>query len=148
MKRTLKGFTLVEMIIVVIVLAMVTVSCAMITQSVAAVRTQAKHSVYLSLHHLNVMESLRQEMNTLGETKTLNAYYGPPGASTGMTTHDFSTADISTQVFVETTTWDNFHIYSVRIESKVNGYTHRLTSSYVLTDIGIQAPVVPVVAPT
>lgn len=140
LKRKRKGFSLVEMVAVAIILAIITISVTFVSQAVSVLRTQQRNSIYLSTHNLNVMEQIRREMNQLGETGELPSYYGDvDGAQdTGIEARDFSTTEIATRVYITKTPWDNFHVYSVRIESRVRGYVQRLNSTYILTDIGIE----------
>lgn len=139
-KRKRKGFSLVEMVAVAIILAVITISVTFVSQAVSVLRTQQRNSIYLSTHNLNVMEQIRREMNQLGETGELPSYYGDvDGAQdTGIEVRDFSTTEIATRVYITKAPWDNFHVYSVRIESRVRGYVQRLNSTYILTDIGIE----------
>lgn len=193
-RKRRRGFTLVEMIIVVIILAIVTIACVVVSRAVESQRVMSRNSIYLTTHNLNVMESLRREMNSLGITGELFPYYGfqdneeeynlyPEDVRTKLeglflsraaaieklnptvplTTverqsiegvglnpddvifrPDYSTEDIRTEVFIEITPWDNFHLYNVRIESKLKGYNARVINTYVMTDIGIDKnPVIP-----
>lgn len=159
------GFTLVEMIVVTIILAIVTIACTLVAQAVNDQRIMARNSIYLTTHNLNVMEQLRREMNVQGETKELYSYYGFQDddeerrlmeaagldPSTTPLRPDYSTGDVRTEVFIEIVPWDNFHLYNIRIESKLIGYNSRVTNTYVMTDIGIEknpiTPSEPEVAP-
>lgn len=157
------GFTLIEMVVVTIILAIVTVACVVVSRAVNEQRIQARNSIYLTTHNLNVMEQLRQYMNQLGESGGLYSYYGyqdddqenyqlqqqgvlnPTAADRRP---DYSTNDVRTEVFIEIVPWDNFHLYNIRIESKLVGYKSRVTNEYIMTDIGIEKnPVVPAEPP-
>ena len=47
---------------------------------------------------------------------------------------------IETQAFLERAEWDSFNIYTVRIVSQVRETKQRLTSEYIITDIGTSVP--------
>lgn len=194
LKKKRKGFSLVEMVAVAIILAIITIACVAVMQSTATMRIASRNSIYMTTHNLNVMEKIRQEINRLGIYGELHAYYGFADndeeweiipldkknilkavfgtesnaidilASPELVTleqrealkaqgiefddvvfrADYSTDDIRTEVFIEINPWDNFHVYSIRIESKLIGYSQRVTNTLVLTDIGIQKnPIIP-----
>lgn len=146
------GFTLVEMVVVTIVLAIVTIACVIVSRAVNDQRVQSRNSIYLTTHNLNVMEQLRRYMNTEGEGKVLYSYYGfqdddeeralivaaGEDPATTPLRPDYSTEDVRTEVFIEIVPWDNFHLYNIRIESKLIGYNSRVTNNYIMTDIGIE----------
>lgn len=154
------GFTLIEMVVVTIILGIVTIGCAVVGKAVNDQRIMARNSIYLTTHNLNVMEQLRQHMNSLGIHGSLVNYYGfqdddeeraiwvaeHPGSTLAdaQLRPDYSTNDVRTEVFISTTQWDNFHLYNIRIESKLKGYSARVINDYVMTDIGIEKnPIVP-----
>lgn len=169
MRKKRKGFSLVEMIAVAIMLAIITIACVLVSNTVSAMRIRARNNVLLTTHNLNVMEQLRQEMYKIGEYEKLEIYYGfnddeeerdvivavgldpddvnnyRPNYSTYADSLYPNTGDIRTDVYLDISEWDHFHIYSVRIESKVIGYAQQLTNTYVLTDIGIERS--PIVTP-
>lgn len=140
LKKKRRGFSLVEMVAVAIVLAITVISVTYISQAASVLRTQHRNSVYLTTHQLNVMEKLRREMNQLGENAELESYYGAvdPAEHPDIVTKDFSTTSITTEVYVTKSTWDNFNIYYIQIDSRMKGYVQRLKSTYILTDIGIE----------
>lgn len=140
LKKKRRGFSLVEMVATAIVLAITVISVTYISQAVTVLRTQHRNSVYLTTHQLNVMEQLRREMNQLGENAELESYYGAvdPMEHPDIVTKDFSTTSITTEVYVTKSTWDNFNVYYVQVDSRMKGYVQRLKSTYILTDIGIE----------
>lgn len=156
--RKRSGFTLIEMVVVTIILAIVTLGCTAVGKAVNDQRIMARNSIYLTTHNLNVMEQLRLYMNGLGIHGALVSYYGfqdddqeralmiAEGKDPAVTPlrPDYSTDDVRTEVFVTTVPWDNFHLYNIRIESKLIGYNARVTNEYIMTDIGIDKnPIVP-----
>lgn len=153
LQKKRKGFSLVEMVAVAIILAIITIACVLVMQSTASMRIQSRNSIYMTTHNLNVMEKLRQEINRLGIYGELHPYYGfaddteeynllvAEGKNPDDKNNyraDYSTDDIRTEVYIEICPWNNFHLYNVRIESKIIGYPQRLTNTFVLTDIGIE----------
>ncbi len=159
-KKRRSGFSLVEMIAVAIILAIITIACVQVTQATSAMRIQSRNSILMTTHNLNVQEQLRQEINRLGIYGELANYYGfaddgeereiliAEGKNPDDHTNyraDYSTDSIRTEVFIEICPWDNFHLYNVRVESKIIGYPQRLTNTFVLTDIGIEKdPTLPI----
>lgn len=169
-RKKRKGFSLVEMIAVAIMLAIITISCVLVSHTVSAMRIRSRNNILMSTHNMNVMEQLRQEMNEIGITGRLEVYYGfqdddserrileaafaedptdpkkdpdnldnyRPNYSTYDDQLAPNTGDIRTDVHIDISEWDNFHIYKVRIESSVIGYAQTLVNDYVLTDIGIE----------
>lgn len=204
-RKRRKGFSLIEMVAVAIMLAIITVAVVIISEAVSGLRIRARNNVLLSTHNLNVMEQLRQEMNRIGVGEALEVYYGflddadeyaaiKAGNATEAThaaavpgytytprdpncldnyrlnfsTFNYlvnpadntviggelntlvpvgNTGDIRTDVYLDISTWDNHHIYQVRIESTVIGYAQKVTNTFVLTDIGIERSPVGVVTP-
>lgn len=139
-----KGFTLVEMIICALILAIVVICVASISGTLSTLKTETRNSIFLSMHNLNTSERLRQMVYELPEGEQLNAFYGAPtgtGAGGVIDPSDiFSTDEILTRVFVTAGSMDHFQVYVVRIESQMRGYKQRLVSSYTLTNIGGHAP--------
>lgn len=171
-RKRRKGFSLVEMIAVAIMLAIITIAAVLVSETVSAMRIRARNNVLMTTHNLNVMEQLRQEMNRIGVTGKLEVYYGfaddaserdiliasglnpddvnnyRPNYSTYSDQFAGNTGDIRTDVYLDISEWDHFHVYSVRIESTTIGYAQRLVNTYVLTDIGIDKnPIAPVSPP-
>ena len=122
-----KGFTLVEVVACTIILAMVTIGTVSISGRINVMRTDARNATYLSLHNLNVMEELRQRLYNLGPGEELPGFYNAT---------EFSSSTITTTVKLDMATWDNFRVYDVVIDSRVNATKQPLRSRYTLTNIG------------
>ncbi len=132
--KSRKGFSLVEMVAVVVILAIVTIGTVLVSQSISTMRTQSRNSIYLTTHNLNVMEDLRAEMEELGETGELMASY-PENV--------YSTEDISTVVTIDVSNWDNFKVYNVKIESRMKKFPQKVTNTFIMTNIGMPRPIFP-----
>lgn len=122
-----KGFTLVEVVACTVILAIVTIGAVAISNQILQMKTEARNTVYLSMHNLNTMERLRQMVYELPKGQMLLSYYNQD---------TFSSSDILTEVFIDSAVWDDFQIYEVKIESRMKIYHQLLKSSYTLTSIG------------
>lgn len=126
-RKKRKGFTLAEVIACTIILALVSIGTSAVSGHISALKVEARNNVYLSTHNLNVMERLRQMAYDKVETEELHSFYDEDV---------FSTNSIITKVYVQTSIWENFRIYSVRIDSRIPGSKQKLVNTYTLTDIG------------
>lgn len=122
-----KGFTLVEVIACTVILVMVVIGATLVSRQISVMKTESRNTVYMSLHNLNVMERLRQMSYDLQTGEELLAYYS---------SDTFGTSEFTTDVYVQMSTWDSFKVYSVRIETRMQGYTQLLISTYTMTNIG------------
>lgn len=122
-----RGFTLVETVLCCVILAVVTIGTSSVSAHISALKVEARNTVFLSTHNLNVMERLRQMAYDLGEGEVLLNYYG---------SELFGTSEIDTDIYIHQTTWDDFYIYNVRLESRMRKYQQTLTSTYTMTNIG------------
>ncbi len=133
-----KGFTLVETIACCVILAIVTIGAVSISAHISALKVEARNTVYLSTHNLNVMERIRQMSYALSEGEELLSFYGgtldAAGNRGGNTLFDSS--DIYTDVYIQTAVWDDFRVYNVRMESRMVKYKQSLVSTYTMTNIG------------
>ena len=98
---------------------------ARVTVTIDSLRTSTNNTVILSLQNLNVMEKLRNECKHGNE---LLLSYGDDM---------LGTANIETTATIKEATWDEHHIYSVTVQSKLRDYPQRLTTTCVLSDIGV-----------
>ena len=48
----------------------------------------------------------------------------------------FDSSDIYTDVYIQTAVWDDFRVYSIRMESRMVKYKQTLVSTYTMTNIG------------
>lgn len=125
--RKRRAFTLVETVLCCVILAIVTIGTASVSAHVSALKVEARNSVFLTTHNLNVMERIRQMSYDLRDGEVLLAYYGPD---------TFSTSEISTTAYIDQTSLDDFYVYNIRLESKMQGYQQILVSTYTMTNIG------------
>lgn len=126
-----KGFTLVEVIASAAFLAFIVIAVVSVSHGITAQKEASENSVYMSTHNLNCMERLRQmAWQALAVGSQLNNYYEDM---------EFGTTDIETFVYVTTTELGRYHVYNVRIASKMRVGRQRLTQNYVLTDMGAQS---------
>lgn len=123
--RRFKGFSMIEMVSSIALLALIVIAVAKASMAIDALRVQTRETVYLSLHNLNVMERLRQMC--LENSDGIMLFYGDA---------EFGTLDVETEAFLKEASIDNFKVYKVRIESKTRDTNQRLTSEYIITDIG------------
>lgn len=125
LSRKRRGFTMIEVIGCTVMMALIVSGVVAASLAIDNLRVTTRNSVYLSIHNLNCMERLRQQL--LDGTEDMLLYYGDDvlGSDT-----------IETQATLELSTWDKFSIYSVVIESKMRDYQQRLTTEYLITDIG------------
>lgn len=133
-----KGFTLVETIACCLILAIVTIGAASVSAHISALKVEARNSVYLTTHNLNVMERLRQMSYSLAEGEELLNFYGGTLDMLGNRGGNpvFDSSDIYTDVYIETAPWDDFRVYNVRIDSRMVKYKQTLVSTYTMTNIG------------
>lgn len=129
--KSRRGFTLIEILAATIMLAIVVIACTQLTGAISSQKTTTESTVYLSTHNLNCMERMRQKAASLGGlvSEHLLDYYGDD---------EFGTTDIETHIFVETASLEQFWVYRVTIQSKMRDLPQRLTSKYILTNIGLQ----------
>ena len=122
-----KGFSLVEMIVCTVILAVVTVGMASVSGQITSMKTRSREDVLVGAHNLNTMERVRQMMRD-GELSLEGSTYLKGG--------EFSTTQFSTEVYAEPTKLDSYNVVAVRIESTLNGSSRKIASTCVLTDIG------------
>ena len=120
-----KGFTLIEVIGSTIMLALIVVGVVSVSMAIDGLRTQTRNSVYLSTHNLDCMERIRQIC--LDEGQDMLLYYGDDV---------LGSSDIETTAELVVSRWDHYNVYSVTIHSQMRGYRQKLTSEYIITDIG------------
>ena len=128
LKRKLKrrlGFSMIEMITCTVLMALIVIGVVSSSMAIDSLRVQTRDSVYLSLHNLNVMERLRQDC--LDPTNAMLLYYSD---------QQLGSDTIETQAYLTDSTWDHFHVYKVRVESRIRETRQRLNSEYIITDIG------------
>lgn len=123
--RQRKGFTLIEVIGCTVMMSLIVIAVVAISLAIDGMRVSTRNSVYMSVHNLNCMERVRQMC--LDENQSVLLYYGDEvmGSDT-----------IETDVTLEPATWDHFTVYSVTVNSKMRDGKQRLTSTYLITDIG------------
>lgn len=138
LRKTRKGFTLVETIACCVILAIVTIGTVSISAHISALKVEARNSVYLSTHNLNVMERLRQMSYSLTTDESLLSFYGGTMDAAGNRGGNtiFDTSEIYTDVYIQTAVWDDFKVYVVRMESRMVKYKQTLVSTYTMTNIG------------
>lgn len=123
--RRRKGFTLIETIATASMLALIVITVVTSSLSIAAMRKATKDTVYLSIHNLNQMERLRQI--AISEEEGLLDFYS---------NDVLGSLTVETTAEVSRTAWDHFTVYHVTLKSKMKDSGARLTSEYVVTDIG------------
>lgn len=130
--KSRKGFTLLEMLASTIFMAFIVLAAMQLTLALETQRTVASDTIYLSIHNLNCMERLRQmaQQLSLDSTGTLQSYYSDS---------IFGTIEVKTEVYIDEANLGEYHVYNVRIESRMRDFPQKLYSEYILTDIG--APV-------
>lgn len=124
MKRR-RGFTLIEIIGCTVMMALIVIGVVAVSLSIDDMRVGTRNTVYLSTHNLNCMERIRQMC--LDPTQDMLLYYGDDM---------FGSDEIETDISLTPSTWDHFTAYRVTIESRMREYRQRLTSVYLITDIG------------
>ena len=124
MKRR-KGFTLLETIGCTVMMAFIVATVTSVSIAIDDLRAGTRNTVFMSTHNLNCMERVRQM--ALETTEDILLFYGDDVMGTD---------DIETEVILEPATWDHFMIYSVTINSRMRDQKQKLTSKYLITNIG------------
>lgn len=125
--KSRKGFTLVEVVSCTIILALVVMGAIVVSRQIATMKTESRNTVYLSTHNLNVMEQLRQMSYELADGEELLAFYN---------SDTFGTSQFNTDVYIDTSLFEHFRVYNIRIESRMIGYKQTLVSTFTMTNIG------------
>lgn len=138
-----KGFTLIEAVACMMVLAIVSLGMFAVSNQINQMRIRARNEIWLSMHNLNCMERLRQMSYELQPGEELLDFYGSVGNQAGLDpSHGpivqdiFSTTEAETSVWINMAKLEKFRVYHVRIHSRMIGYTQTLTNTYVFTNMG------------
>lgn len=120
-----KGFTMIEVIGCTVMMALIVIAVVAVSLAIDGLRANTRNSVYMSVHNLDCIERIRQMC--FDTTQDMLLYYGDDV---------FGSSDIQTEVSLEPATWDHYTIYRVTVSSKMRDEKQRLTSTYLITDIG------------